>query len=213
MKGKYFRIAELVLLFIIAPIIISYHRVELKSFIIPIILVLAIYCLITLLKDKNFNRKRFLLGKGEKGSFKIILYRFLAGSAILLIFMFFLIPELLFDFPLNYTSLWIAVLFIYPLLSVYPQEIIFRTYIFHRYSDLFSNRQTFLIFNAVLFGFAHIVYGNWIAVVLSSIGGYFFATTYDSTESTIITAIEHGFWGDLIFTAGLGIYFYSGAIS
>lgn len=213
MKGKYFRITELILLFFLSPLLISFYRVELKLFIIPLIVVLAVYCFVVLFTDKSFNRKKLTINKKERVILKPILYRAVIGSVTLIIFMFFLIPELLFNFPINSTGLWIAVILIYPLFSVYPQEIIFRTYIFHRYSDLFSNRQAFLIFNAILFGVAHIVYGNWIAVVLSSIGGYFFASTYNSTKSTIITALEHGFWGDLIFTSGLGIYFYSGAIS
>jgi membrane protease YdiL (CAAX protease family) len=109
--------------------------------------------------------------------------------------------------------MWILVMVFYPLFSVYPQEIIFRAFFFHRYEKLFGNNSWLIISSGLSFGFVHLFFGNWIAVVLSCAGGIFFANTYSKTRSLLIVSMEHSIWGDFIFTIGLGIFFYSGAVS
>jgi hypothetical protein len=59
-------------------------------------------------------------------------------------------------------------------------------------------------------GFVHIALGNWISVVLSTIGGFLFALTYQQSESLILACIEHAIFGNFIFTIGLGQFFYHG---
>lgn len=56
----------------------------------------------------------------------------------------------------------------------------------------------------------HIIFRNPVAPLLTLPGGYLFATTYTRTRSLLITGIEHALYGDLVFTIGLGIYFYKG---
>jgi membrane protease YdiL (CAAX protease family) len=58
--------------------------------------------------------------------------------------------------------------------------------------------------SAFLFAFAHIVYDNWIAVILAFVGGLLFAFTYAKTRSTLTCVVEHSVWGILLFTLGLG---------
>jgi membrane protease YdiL (CAAX protease family) len=101
---------------------------------------------------------------------------------------------------------------LYPLLSVYPQELIFRPFLFHRYRDLFPEQWMMVLVSGLTFGLAHIFFENWIAPILSVIGGLLFARTYQKSNSTLQAALEHGLWGDLIFTIGLGWYFYGGSI-
>ena len=67
-----------------------------------------------------------------------------------------------------------------------------------------------IVINALLFGWAHMLYGNWLAIVLSGIGGALFMDTYLRTRSVRLVCIEHALYGNLIFTIGLGEYFYSG---
>lgn len=64
----------------------------------------------------------------------------------------------------------------------------------------------------LFFFLAHMLYGNWLAPVLSAFGGLLFAFRYSRSRSTIIAAIEHGLWGNYLFTVGYGWFFYSGAI-
>jgi len=140
---------------------------------------------------------------------KSILIRFAPCAAALLIFTWVMYPDILFSLPRKSLKVWALVMLLYPLLSVVPQEIIFRSYFFRRYRALFSN-VTMNLASAVAFGWAHIVLQNWIAVVFSAIGGYLFAHTYRKTNSLAVASFEHALYGCYIFTIGLGFYFYHG---
>lgn len=102
---------------------------------------------------------------------------------------------------------------LYPLLSVLPQEFLFRAFFFHRYQPLFGEGAGIVLASALAFGFVHIIFGNWLAVVLSFFGGLLFATTYRLNRSMPLVWLEHALFGNLIFTIGLGRYFSSGAPS
>ena len=52
----------------------------------------------------------------------------------------------------------------------------------------------------------HLVYGNWIAMILSWFGGALFGYRYMQTRSTPVVVVEHAIWGSFIFTIGLGSY-------
>jgi hypothetical protein len=47
---------------------------------------------------------------------------------------------------------------------------------------------------------------------MTALGGVHFGRTYAKTGSTLQVTLEHGLWGWLAFTIGLGWYVYSGAI-
>lgn len=65
---------------------------------------------------------------------------------------------------------------------------------------------------AVVFAFGHIVFGNWLAVVLTGIGGWLFGTTYRRTASLGLVAVEHALYGCAIFTIGYGQFFLDGTL-
>jgi membrane protease YdiL (CAAX protease family) len=77
---------------------------------------------------------------------------------------------------------------------------------------LFPNKLVFYALNAFCFGYMHIIFHNWVAVVLTIIGGFLFAVTYNKTRSTLLVSIEHSLFGCLIFTIGLGEFFYKGTV-
>jgi glucose uptake protein GlcU len=104
--------------------------------------------------------------------------------------------------------LWVAILLLYPLLSVYPQEVIFRAFFLHRYAKLFPTGALTRLAAAVFFGWAHVIYGSYLAIGLSTLGGLQFVRTYRSSQSLRTVTIEHGLYGILIFTLGLGEFFY-----
>ncbi len=71
-----------------------------------------------------------------------------------------------------------------PLLSVIPQELVFRTFFFHRYGPLFGDWKWIgVAVNGLLFGFAHIIFDNWIAVAGSAVIGAIIAYRYWVTRS------------------------------
>ncbi len=140
-----------------------------------------------------------------------VLIRFVIAAPLLTVFTWLAAPDALFRFPLEMTRLWLGVMFLYPILSVWPQEIIYRSFIFKRYNGVIAHKYGLLVLSALSFGFVHILFENAIALVLSTLGGFLFARTYYQTKSLALVCFEHALYGCLIFTIGLGIYFYSGA--
>ena len=117
----------------------------------------------------------------------------------------------LFDLPRTEPLLWAAIIAFYPLLSVYPQELLYRAFLLHRYAPVFGTGRGAAAASAAAFGFAHLLYGNVLAVLATIVGGWLFARRYQRTRSLLVVSAEHGLYGISIFTIGLGQYFYHGA--
>jgi membrane protease YdiL (CAAX protease family) len=99
---------------------------------------------------------------------------------------------------------------LYPFLSALPQELIYRVFFFHRYQSLFGSEHRLIWASVLTFAFLHIIFGNLVAPLLTLPGGYLFARTYVRTGSLSAVAIEHAAYGNIVFTVGLGAYFYRG---
>ena len=123
-----------------------------------------------------------------------------------------LVPERLFALPRYNTNLWILIMVAYPLVSAIPQEIVFRALFFERYGALFPGLRLAILANAGVFGLAHLFYGNWPAVVLTTIAGGVFAWAYAERRSFGFACLLHAMSGQIVFTSGLGIFFFHGAI-
>ncbi|WP_405137971.1 CPBP family intramembrane glutamic endopeptidase [Nocardia sp. NBC_01388] len=119
--------------------------------------------------------------------------------------------EDLFDLPRRNPLLWLAVMLLYPVLSVYPQELIFRSFLFHRYAPVFGDGAGMVAASAAAFGYVHIIFGSWFSVAASGVGGWIFATRYLRTQSLFTASVEHSVYGILVFSIGLGRHFYHGA--
>lgn len=142
-----------------------------------------------------------------------ILLRFSLSACVLLAGTLLLKREMLLSFVLERPAFWALVMVLYPLISVVPQEIIFRVFFFRRYREFFPKRTMMVLASALTFGLAHIVFHNMVAPTLCVIGGYYFADTYARHRSLLLVAIEHALYGDFIFTLGLGHYFYHGTVA
>lgn len=140
-----------------------------------------------------------------------MLRRFFVCALLLTAFTMVMVPERLLSFPQEKPLMWLMVMCLYPVLSVIPQEIVFRSFFFKRYAPLFKNPQIMIAASGMAFGLAHIALSNWIAVGLSAIGGIFFAKTYHTRPSLALVCLEHALYGCFLFTIGLGYFFYSGA--
>ena len=105
-----------------------------------------------------------------------------------------------------------AIIILYPLLSVIPQGIVYRTFVFHRYEELFGKGWAMVAVSGLVFSCAHIFYMNSVALLLTLVGGILFAHTYQKSESLWLSSAEHALYGNFIFTIGLGYYIYSGKI-
>lgn len=120
-------------------------------------------------------------------------------------------PHLFLSLPRQRPLFWALIMVLYPLLSVWPQEMLYRRLLFHRYRALFRTDIALILMSAAAFGFAHIIFLNWIAVAMTAAGGLLFARDYARHRSLPLTCLEHSLYGCLIFTVGLGRFFYTGA--
>lgn len=100
---------------------------------------------------------------------------------------------------------------LYPLLSALPQELIFRSLFFHRYGGLFASMAQARLANAALFSLAHLMYWSWVVMALTFVGGWIFAHVYLRRGFPAVWVL-HGIAGNVLFTVGMGRYFFSGNV-
>lgn len=210
--GRLFLAVEGSLLFIGIPAALYLLRESLSHLVIPILIGFGLFCGALLGADPGFGRSRFWGALPAWEDVRSVLVRTGAGAGGLTAVLWIATPDLLLSFPMQRPFIWGALLLGYPLFSVYPQELIFRAFFFHRYRPVLSSPAARVVASALLFGWAHVLFGNWTAPLLSTTGGFLFAWTYHRTGSLRLVAIEHALWGGWIFTVGLGRYFYSGAL-
>lgn len=174
---------------------------------------MAVLCVWRLLKDKSFDRRQLWNAAAiNRHSLKSVLLLFVPLAGALAIFTWFYVPERFFAFPQERPVLWATVMIFYPILSVIPQELIYRAFIFHRYRPILGAGWKIVAVSAVAFGYAHIMMVNWIAVVFSAIGGIIFSYRYLLHRSTALATLEHALYGNFVFTVGLGWFFYHAAM-
>lgn len=184
------------------------------GFRLPLFVVLLPVCgviLIALLADKGFSVVGMLgTGFGWRDLLSILLLFAIAAPVVLWAAAHYL-PDRFLAFPRYRFDLWLAVMALYPLISVTTQELIYRVFFFHRYGALFGSwRWLAVLLNAALFAYGHIIFQNWPSIVLSFLAGLLFAMRFVRTRSYWAVVLEHSLYGDLIFTAGLGVYFFTG---
>lgn len=146
------------------------------------------------------------------GEWRIILGFALATTLVCLAVIFALAPQRFLDLPQNRTGLWLVILVLYPLLSAFPQEIIFRSLFFERYGGLFPGPWAAILVNGAAFGFGHLFFGNWVTIVMTGCGGAIMGWAYMRHRSLGLAWALHSLAGQILFTIGLGIFFYHGAI-
>lgn len=135
---------------------------------------------------------------------KEIIIKLLLIMIITFLFVYITNRELLFKVIINKPKLWFFILFIYSLFSVYPQELIYRTFFFKRYKTVFKNTDFLIFINAIVFCLGHMFFKNLLVIVLTFFGGLLFAMTYNKTQSTLLVSIEHAIYGCWLFTVGMG---------
>lgn len=167
----------------------------------------CIVCLVLLLRDKTFDRNCF--GLNCFSNWRMLAIRFAIVASFLSLYTVLVEPKnAMAILRLDFTR-WALIMIAYPALSVVPQEIIYRVLFFHRYGPLFNETRMRVLVNAVLFAFGHILFRNWVAIIGAFIASLLWATTYLGSRSLLIVTIEHALYGNLVFTLGIGHYFYS----
>ena len=207
--GRVWLAVEFVVIF--AGAVVVYTVVHVPGGPLPALAVIALLALAYLRRRPDFDRRDLWRASAVRSQWRTILPLWTVAAVVGVVAIAVVAPQRLFDLPRQHTLLWLAILVFYPLVSVYPQELVFRAFLLERYRPLFGSGRGIAAASAVAFGFVHVIFGNLLAVGLSLIGGWLFARRYQRTRSLLATSIEHALYGQLVFTIGLGAYFYHGA--
>ncbi|MFD2917942.1 CPBP family intramembrane glutamic endopeptidase [Psychroserpens luteus] len=201
MQSTVYKLSELFIIFILVPVSFA---IDYPIWIKMIIGVLGfMYVLFVLLRIEK-NKFKIAQHLNWKSFFKRTFIQLTIIAVLTTLYMLFVDPPNLYVVVLNKPLMWLILLFVYSVFSVYPQELIYRTFYFQRYQSLFKNETLFIIINATLFSLAHLFFRNGLVMILTFIGGILFALTYKKTKSTLLVTIEHAIYGCWLFTVGMG---------
>ncbi len=192
---------EFLIIFIFLPISFAMdYSIKLKM---GIGLIGFLYIIYVLLK---VEKKKFKIAPDLKWQvfWKQTFLKLIVIAVLTTLFVWLTDSQSLFNVLLNKPKLWLFIVFVYSLFSVYPQEIIYRTFYYERYKALFKNESLFVFVNAIVFSLGHIFFKNSLVIVLTFLGGLLFAITYKKTQSTLLVSIEHAIYGCWLFTVGMG---------
>lgn len=204
------RLFECLLIFILLPLTVVLTKPTAAIFI--ILWLLAALCMETL---KHYHggwdfKSEWHWAGFDEAAMKRILLRFVPLAVGLGWLAAKLAPTDLFELPMERPLVWLAVMLLYPILSILPQELIYRSFFLRRYTPLLRDPMRARIACALSFGWMHIIMMNWVAILLSVIGGLLFADTYQRTRSLAAVCFEHALYGCFVFTVGLGRFFFHG---
>jgi uncharacterized protein len=204
-------ITEFLVLYLALPLGYRFSPVSVPA--LPVLWAVSGYALWQLLRDPRFDRAQ-LWNFGQLTShLGAILLIFLAVALVLWLGVHRFAPALEWSFVRRQPLFWTIVMVAYPVLSVYPQGLLYRAFFFERYRLLFPGHWTMIFASAAAFGFLHIIFRNPLAVALTFAGGLLFAFRYAQTGSLAASSFEHALYGCWIFTVGLGQYFYHGTFA
>jgi membrane protease YdiL (CAAX protease family) len=165
-----------------------------------------------LIRDRHFDRAKLWSRRGLGAATRQIMGFFVLPAAVLTLATLGFLEAHFLAFPRRQPLMWALVVLLYPWLAALPQELLFRCFFFHRYRHLLPQPALMVLASAVSFSLAHLFYANWVAPLLSFLGGLLFGWRYLKTRSLLAVSIEHALWGNFLFTVGIGWFFYSGAI-
>lgn len=148
---------------------------------------------------------------GFRAGIKPVLMRFALLGPLIALATWLVMPDDFLSFPRERPEMWWRVMLFYPLLSVWPQEIIYRSFMYHRYQPIWGTQRGYVWASAGAFGFAHVLLYNPVAVIMTAMGGYLFAKDFARHKSLGLACFEHALYGCCAFTVGLGKFFYTGA--
>lgn len=180
--------------------------------VIPWLLLAALACGLALRWRHKIRLGGLLTRRVPAGEWRRILALFIAAVPLLAGLLWLIKPDALFSLVRHQPRLWLMVMVAYPLVSVFPQELIYRAFFVERYRPLLGGGRALAAASAALFAFGHIIFHNWPAVVLTLAGGWLFARTYQRTYSLLTVCVEHALYGCAVFTLGYGTFFLDGTL-
>jgi membrane protease YdiL (CAAX protease family) len=196
---KIWRALEFAVLFFGVPLLIYLD----KDFIHPSIIILPVlvFIFLVLKRTTDFRWKELVAWGITRSTLLKHGMIILVCSLVMLAYMLLFEREHLFDLPRAHPLIYLAMCIFYPVVSAFGQEVIYRTY-------LFGKDWLTVLASGIAFSFLHIVYYDPVSILLTLIGGIYFAGVYRQTRSVLFTAVLHGIMGIVVFGVGLGRYFW-----
>jgi membrane protease YdiL (CAAX protease family) len=206
MRKRIWRWLEFLVLFIGIPLFIYLD----KDFIHPSIIILPVlvFVFLVLRLRTPFQWKELGSWKVTKVTLGTHLAIFGAVSLLALYYVWGFDRENLFNLPRANPLIFLALCVFYPVVSAFGQEVIYRSFLYHRYRLIFPGIWPFVLASGLTFSFLHIVYYDPVSMILTLVGGLYFARVYLQTRSVLFTSVLHGLYGIMIFGVGLGQYFW-----
>lgn len=210
--------SELVLLFVGVPLLLYAYFDDILAWgalgafsLIAILGILGVVAAVLLAITPGFRFRKLLEGPVFR-EWKLILFCTALAAVVCTVTVFALLPGNFLSLPLRNTTLWALLLPVYSLFSALPQELIYRTLFFERYGALFPGTMAAVAANGAAFGFGHLLYTHSVTIALTAFGGALIGWAYLTRgRSVLLTWVLHSVAGCLIFTSGLGVYFYAGS--
>lgn len=201
MQSKSYRLIEFFIAFILIPLSFTLNTPILLKFLLG--LFGFIYVILVLLRVEQL---KFKVAQHLNWNlfFRRILIQLIGIAILTSLYVWFFDKDQLFVVLRNKPLLWVMILFVYSFFSVYPQELIYRTFFFQRYHTVFKDSRLLIFLNAIVFSLGHIFFQNALVMILTFVGGLLFAYTYHKTRSTLLVSIEHAIYGSWLFTVGMG---------
>lgn len=194
--------------FVVPPLLISLRIIP--NLPIPYLLVAAVAGFLILRRNAVVRSATLFQWRGIWPQLVPVLLRDVILLILLGLAVRIFAPEFLFSLVRRQPLFWALIMLLYPLLSVYPQEFLYRAFFFQRYQPLFGSGRGMIAASSLAFSFVHIIFGNWLAVGLCCLGGLLFSLTYQRSGSLLLASIDHALFGNFIFTIGLGQFFHQG---
>ena len=192
---------EFFFIFLILPSIIFFLESSIFTF--ATLYLVFILSLVVLYRDKTF----LLTSLKKKIDWKFVITFSVVFLCLGSIYTILIDENLLFIFPSSNFKLWLLVIFIYPFLSVIPQEVVYRVFFFQRYFPKINSFFFPMVLNLIVFSYGHLVFNNVHAILITAIISPIFAYAY-LKKSFLTCVVLHSLGGQIIFTLGLGKYFY-----
>lgn len=201
--SRIYTVFEFLLFFVFVPFIANYYLDGWLK-ILPLIGI-AIFFFILLRLDSSFEKP--YLYHLNKAELKKSIPRLIILSVLLIWFTWWIFPDLLLYYPRENFEKYLITFFLYPIVSVIPQELIYRVYFFHRYRTLVPERFLLMLSNAIIFSLTHWIYANWVAPIATFLVSWIFIYSYLKSKSLLNVSLEHYIYGLIMFTIGFGYFF------
>jgi uncharacterized protein len=200
------RVFEFLLLFFGIPLVLYFNRGLLHPSV--IILPVLVFIFLILRGTTDFRFRELLRWGVPRALVTRSLWIVLLCMVLMLGYVYLFERENLFNLPRKNPLIFAAMCVLYPVFSAFGQEVIYRTFLFRRYGLLFRKPWQFILASGITFSYVHIIYYSPVSMILTLLGGLYFARMYLRTCSVLFSTVLHGVLGIIVFAVGLGQYFW-----